>query len=163
MSSFYTSSSPIASSPRSSLRGRSVTPDIIEPVEFSSGAGGGGGGGGFNLADELAMADNSDEDNEEEEEGGQTGHLDESGYLGIPTGRGSVLSVRSDYEGSEYGDIDEDDSDDGYLSDRVDTQEVELRKLVEEYSLGGRNAVTTFVDELRGMRGQMDVENHTRR
>jgi hypothetical protein len=41
---------------------------------------------------------------------------------------------------------------------------VQLLQLVEEVGVGrGENAVSLFVSDLRGMRGQMDVENRTRR
>jgi len=130
---------------QNSFQLRSETPDIIEQQnEFTSPT----GGGGFNLADELAMAEDSDEDNAE-------------GFLAPPKGRGGV-NMASDYEGSEYGDIDDDS--DGYLSEHVDVNEMQLLQLVEEVGAGrGENAVSLFVSDLRGMRGQMDVENRTRR
>jgi hypothetical protein len=72
------------------------------------------------------------------------------------------VNMASDYEGSEYGDIDDDS--DGYLSEHVDVNEVQLLQLAEEVGVGrGENAVSLFVSDLRGMRGQMDVENRTRR
>lgn len=159
--SLYTTSSPLAS-PRnslSSLRAGSVTPDIIEPdPEFA------GDLGGFNLADELAMAENSDDEN--------MGRIDEgeSGFLQMNnSNRDSVQSIhslrsigQSDYEGSEYGDPDDDDGFDGYLCERVGKEEMEFARLVEELERGGAG-VGRFVEELRGMRGQMDVENHARR
>ena len=127
-------------SPRNSLHGRSGTPDIIEPE---------GGGGGFNLADELAMAEEDEEDN------------NNTGFLIPPVNRNST--VISDYEGSEYGDPDDDS--DGYLSDHIDVDEVQLQRLVEEVT--GNDAqsgiVGRFMQDLRGMRGQMVVENKARR
>jgi len=116
--------------------------------------------GGFNLADELAMAETSD--NEEEDPAMQEG---DSGFLGVMDGRTSGLSERSDYTGSEYEDVEEDG--DGYLSERLDYEAVELRRLEMEFEReggGGQGSVVArFVEELRGMRGQMDVENHARR
>jgi hypothetical protein len=129
------------SSPRHSLAARSITPDIIEPADdFAS-------SGGFNLADELAMAEDSE--------------TEEVEFLAPPTNRNS--SALSDYEGSEYGDIDEDS--DGYLNDRVDNEERLLNELVLEYAEGNAKAgvIGQFVEDLRGMRGQMEVENHARR
>jgi hypothetical protein len=129
------------SSPRHSLAARSITPDIIEPTDdFAS-------SGGFNLADELAMAEDSE--------------TEEAGFLAPPANRNS--SALSDYEGSEYGDIDEDS--DGYLSDHIDKEEQLLNALVQEYADGNakEGAIGQFVEELRGMRGQMEVENHARR
>lgn len=146
----YTGSSPLPSSRRSSLRERSVTPDIMIERDLSS-------AGGFNLADELAMAETSDN---EEDPAMQEG---DSGFLDVMDGRVSGLSERSDYTGSEYEDIEEDG--DGYLSERVDYEAVELRRLEAELERGrgGQSVVARFVEELRGMRGQMDVENHARR
>ena len=129
-----------------------MTPDIMIERTLSS-------AGGFNLADELAMAETSD--NEEEDTAMQEG---DSGFLGVTDGRLSGMSERSDYTGSEYEDIEEDG--DGYLSERVDYEAVELRKLemeLERGGGGGLSVVARFVEELRGMRGQMDVENHARR
>src|SRR2546430_5175069 len=119
--SLYTSS-PIAS-PRNSIRAGSVTPDIEAETEFA------GGLGGFNLADELAMAENSEDEN--------GGHIDEAdgGFLEVNSKRDSVQSLqslrsgRSDYEGSEYGDPDDDDGFDGYLCERVGREEIELGRL----------------------------------
>jgi hypothetical protein len=145
MSSYENDTSPPLSR-QNSFQLRSETPDIIEPHnEFTSPT---GVGGGFNLADELAMAEESDGDNAAE-------------FLAPPKGRGGV-NMASDYEGSEYGDIDDDS--DGYLSEHVDVNEVQLLQLVEEVGVGrAENAVSLFVSDLRGMRGQMDVENRTRR
>ncbi len=153
--SLYTTS-PVAS-PRNSFRAGSVTPDIEAEAEFA------GGLGGFNLADELAMAENSEDEN--------VGHIDgaDRGFLEVNSKRDSVQSLRSarsvglsDYEGSEYGDPDDDDGFDGYLCERVGREENEFGRLVEELEKG-RAGVGRFVTELRGMRGQMDVENHARR
>ena len=137
MMSSYDDTSPVIS-PRNSIRARSETPDIIEPTEYGS--------GGFNLADELAMAEDSDE----------------GVFLAPPQNRNSAGF--SDYDGSEYGDPDDDS--DGYLSDHVDVDEQQLSVLVEE--LVGRDvrssgAIGRFIRDLRGMRGQMDVENNARR
>jgi len=119
---------------------RLSTPDIIiDSADLQTGA-------GFNLADELAMA----------EEEGLEGHI--TGRLS-PTK--SALSGRSDYEGSEYGNIDDDS--DGYLDGRVDMDELELQGLVEEVSGGKEGVINRYVQGLRGMRGQMDVENNARR
>ena len=112
---------------------------IIESADLPSGA-------GFNLADELAMAE------EEGLEGHDTGRLS-------PTK--SAVSGRSDYDGSEYGDIDDDS--DGYLDGRIDMDELELQGLVQEVSGGKDGVINKFVQDLRGMRGQMDVENNARR
>lgn len=130
---------------QNSFQLRADTPDIIEPSdEFTSPA----GAGGFNLADELAMAEDSDGENN-------------AGYLSPPKGRGAGNRT-SDYEGSEYGDIDDDS--DGYLSEHVDVNEMQLLQLVEEVGTReAENTVSLFVSDLRGMRGQMDVENRTRR
>lgn len=86
---------------------------------------------------------------------------EEAGFLAPPANRNS--SALSDYEGSEYGDIDEDS--DGYLSDHIDKEEQLLNALVQEYADGNakEGVVGQFVEELRGMRGQMEVENHARR
>ena len=137
MMSSYDDTSPVIS-PRNSIRARSETPDIIEPADFRS--------GGFNLADELAMAEDSDD----------------GGFLAPPQNRNSA--ALSDYEGSEYGDPDDDS--DGYLSDHVDVDEQQLRGLVEEFvgrDARSSGAIGKFVQDLRGMRGQMDVENNVRR
>jgi hypothetical protein len=135
MMSSYEDTSPVLS-PRNSLDARSVSPEIIEP-EFS--------GGGFNLADELAMAEDEDD----------------TGFLAPSINRNSA--VLGDYEGSEYGDPDEDS--DAYLSDHVDLDEKQLQALVEEVT--GKDArsgvIGRFVQDLRGMRGQLDVENNARR
>ena len=143
MSSYGDDESPPLSR-QNSFQLRAETPDIIEPTdEFTSPT----AGGGFNLADELAMAEESDGEN--------------TGFLSPPKVRG-LGNRTSDYEGSEYGDIDDDS--DGYLSDHVDLNELQLQLLVEEVGAGrGGNAVSLFVSDLRGMRGQMDVENLTRR
>ena len=86
---------------------------------------------------------------------------DDTGFLAPPINRNS--SVLGDYEGSEYGDPDDDS--DGYLSDRVDVDEQQLQALVEEVT--GKDAqsgvIGRFVQDLRGMRGQLDVENNARR
>jgi hypothetical protein len=137
----YTSSPPVS---RPNSRARSETPDILEPPEYSSLS---GGGGGFNLADELAMAEESE--------------TEEAGFLAPPPNMASVAI--SGYEGSEYGDIDDDS--DGYLSDRVDVDEQQLSELVDEFTeeSSRHGAVGQFISDLRNMRGQMDVENHARR
>ena len=136
----YDDTSPVIS-PRNSLHVRSGTPDIIEP-EFET------GGLGFNLADELAMAEDSE-------------HEDNTEFLAPPLNRNSIIV--SDYEGSEYGDPDDDS--DGYLGDHVDVDELQLQALVEE--IAGKDARSgvagQFVQNLRGMRGQMEVENNARR
>ena len=105
------------------------------------------GGGGFNLADELAMAEDSE--------------CEDTGFLAPPANRASTS--HSDYEGSEYGDPDEDS--DAYLSERVDLHERELAELVEEFAAENtrQGVIGQFMTELRNMRGQMDVENNTRR
>ena len=142
MSSYDDTSS--VNSPCEAFHGRSETPDIIQPNEFGSPS----AAGGFNLADELAMAEDSD-------------HEQGRGFLVPPQNRNS--GVLSDYEGSEYGDPDDDS--DGYLSDHVDLNELQLRALVEEFV--GKDSksgvIGQFVQDLRGMRGQMDVENNARR
>lgn len=128
-------------SPRNSLRAvRSNTPDIIEPEIPSLSA-----GGGFNLAAELAMAEDGEGD----------------GYLSPPKNRGST--VLSDYEGSEYGDIDDDS--DGYLNDHVDSDQQQLQVLVDEVTRkdASQGPIAQFVHDLRRMRGQLDVENNARR
>lgn len=140
----YEPTSPI-SYDNESLNGRTGTPDILEPEDLSfSGA----AGGGFNLADELAAAEDSE-------------HENENGFLVAPQNRMNV--IHSDYEGSEYGDIDDDS--DGYLSDHVDLEEQQLNRLVEEYSGDKRRhgVIGKFIEELRNMRGQMEVENNIRR
>jgi hypothetical protein len=137
MMSSYDDTSPVIS-PRNSIRARSETPDIIEPAEFEP--------GGFNLADELAMAEDSDD----------------GGFLAPSQNRNSA--ALSDYEGSEYGDPDDDS--DGYLADHVGVDEQQLRGLVEEFvgrDVRSSGAVGRFIQDLRGMRGQMDVENNARR
>lgn len=131
------------SPPPSSHGPRSDTPDVIEPAHLPQ-------TGGFNLAAELAMAEDHPDEGAEE------------GLLSAPVNRYSA-GYFSDYEGSEYGDPDDDS--DGYLSDHVDPDEVQLEGLVEEVTgeNAPRNAVGKFVRDLRGMRGQMDVENGARR
>src|SRR5579862_393042 len=146
----YEPSSPVSASAydRDSIHGRAGTPDIIvEPddeTSFSRGV-------GFNLADELAAAE--DEDIEHEVQDGT--------FLEPPQNRTSLF--QSDYEGSEYGDIDDDS--DGYLSDHVDVEEQDLNELINEYT--GNNVryglVGRFVEEIRNMRGTIEVENNVRR
>jgi hypothetical protein len=88
-------------------------------------------------------------------------HEDNTEFLAPPLDRNSMTV--GDYEGSEYGDPDDDS--DGYLSDHVDVDELQLQALVEE--VAGKDArsgvVGQFIHNLRGMRGQMDVENNARR
>jgi hypothetical protein len=127
MMSSYDDPSPLSSP-------RSQTPDIIEPATP----------GGFNLAAELAAAEDSPGDDGD-------GHLAVNRYSAC---------YFSDYEGSEYGDPDEDS--DGYLSQHVDPDERQLQSLVDEVATP-ENVVGKFVHDLRGMRGQMDVENNARR
>jgi hypothetical protein len=100
--------------------------------------------GGFNLADELAMAEDGEE-----------------GLLGAP--KRDSGTYHSDYEGSEYGDIDDDS--DGYLSDHVEPHELQLQELAREYipQNAQHGVIASFISKLRGMRGQMDVENNVRR
>ena len=142
MSSYEDVTSPPLSR-NNSFHGRAETPDIVEPHDNDCTSP--TAGGGFNLADELAMAEDSD---------------DNATFLAPPTMRGG--NMVSDYEGSEYGDIDDDS--DGYLTDHLDVNELQLQQLVEEVGVGKEeNAVSRFVCDLRGMRGQMDVENRTRR
>jgi hypothetical protein len=128
-------------SPQNSMHARSVTPDIIEPVNYASGS------GGFNLADELAMAEESE--------------TEDSGFLGPAQNRTSI--ALSDYEGSEYGDIDNDS--DGYLDNRVDVDAQALADLISDFTEESivYGVIGQFIDHLRNMRGQMDVENHARR
>ena len=114
---------------------RSQTPDILEPAAT----------GGFSLAAELAAAEDSPGADEEDR------HLVVNRYS---------AAYFSDYEGSEYGDPDDDS--DGYLSQHVDPDERQLQGLVEELTTP-ENVVGKFVHDLRGMRGQMDVENNARR
>jgi hypothetical protein len=133
-------------SPRNSLSTtRSETPDILEPSDIIAN----GASGGFNLADELAMAE---EDCEQKE--------DVESFLS-PLKNNTISVVMSDYEGSEYGNIDDDS--DGYLSDHIDIGERQLHELAVEVT--GKDMkygiIRQFVDELRGMRGQMEVENNT--
>jgi hypothetical protein len=120
------------------MHARSVTPDIIEPAT---------GNGGFNLADELAMAEESE--------------TEDSGFLGPTQNRTSI--ALSDYEGSEYGDIDNDS--DGYLDNRVDVDAQALADLLSDFTEESivYGVIGQFIDHLRNMRGQMDVENHARR
>ena len=124
---------------------RSETPDIIEPTEVDLAA--------FNLAAELAMA----EDNE------HMGQQAERGFLATPVVNRYSAGYFSDYEGSEYGDPDDDS--DGYLSEHVNPDEIQLRGLVQDVigENAPRDVVGKFVHDLRGMRGQMDVENNARR
>lgn len=138
----YSSSPPIS---RPNSRARSETPDLLESPEYTALSG--GGGGGFNLADELAMAEESE--------------TEEAGFLAPQQNRTSVAI--SGYDGSEYGDIDDDS--DGYLSDRVDVDEQQLIELVDEFTEENsqHGAIGQFISDLRNMRGQMDVENHARR
>lgn len=83
------------------------------------------------------------------------------GYLSPPKNRGST--VLSDYEGSEYGDIDDDS--DGYLNDHVDSDQQQLQVLVDEVTRkdASQGPIAQFVHDLRRMRGQLDVENNARR
>jgi hypothetical protein len=140
MMSSYEDTSPMIS-PRNSIHTRSETPDIIDPPNFTTGA-------GFNLADELAMAEDSE-------------HEENKGFLAPPQIRNTT--ALGDYEGSEYGDPDDDS--DGYLSDHIDVEERQLLALVEEVTEKDARSgiVGRFVQDLRGMRGQMDVENNARR
>ena len=126
---------------------RSETPDIIEPTEDGPAA-----PYGFNLAAELAMA----EDDE------HTGQEAERGLLITPVVNRYSAGYFSDYEGGEYGDPDEDS--DGYLSQYVNPDDVQLRDLLEDVTGENipRNVVGKFVHDLRRMRGQMDVENNAR-
>jgi hypothetical protein len=131
-------------SPPASPRGpRSETLDIIEPADDFRAT------GGFSLAAELAMAEDE--------------HAGQDGVLEVPVVNWHSAGHYNDYDGSEYGDPDEDS--DGYLLDHVDPDEVQLRGLVEDVmgENAPRNAVGKFVRDLRGMREQMDVENNARR
>jgi hypothetical protein len=141
MMSSYGDVSPLTS-PRNSIRLRSESPDMIEPAEL-------GLSGAFNLADELAMAEDSDHEN------GAT--------LLVPPQLNRLGSALSDYEGSEYGDIDDDS--DGYLSDHVDLNEQQLQALLDELATSDSRSgiIAQFVQDLRGMRGQMGVEDKVRR
>jgi hypothetical protein len=143
MMSSYEDVSPVTS-PRNSLYARPETPDIVETQEFTPLS----PSGGINLADELAMAEDPE-------------HEDDTGFLAPPQNRNS--SSLSDYDGSEYGDIDDDS--DGYLSDYIDADQQQLNQLMEDVvEKGGRDGpIGQFVQDLRGMRGQMDVESNTRR
>lgn len=131
-------------SPRNSLDTCSETSDIIEPEEFTPLS----PLGGVNLADELAMAEDSE-------------HEKSTGLLAPPQSRNS--SSLSDYDGSEYGDIDDDS--DGYLSNYINADQQQLNQLVEEVIErgAGNGVIGQFVQDLRGMRGQIDVENNARR
>jgi hypothetical protein len=149
----YEAGSPVSAYDRESLYARSETPEIVEPEDdltLHSTVSGGGGGGGVNLADELAAAEDFEDQDREES------------HLAPSQNRMSV--IQSDYEGSEYGDID-DDSDDGYLSDRVDLQEQQLLQLAREYTgdTSRDGTVYNFIEKLRNMRGTIDVENNVRR
>jgi hypothetical protein len=132
-------------SPRDPFRARSETPDIVEPPEFTSIS----SAGPFNLADELAMAEDSE-------------HEGDSARLLAPSWNRSSL-VLSDYEGSEYGDVDDDS--DGYLTGHINADERQLDDLAADVALkeSKNGIITQFVEHLRCMRGQTDVENNAKR
>jgi len=135
---------------RDSDYGGSDTPDIIIEDEMTltmEDDDESGKRGGFNLADELAAAEDFEHEDEEE------GHL-------VPNQ--NRLSFQSDYEGSEYGDIDEDS--DGYLSDHVDLNELQLSELVKEFCGNSHHGIIgKFIEKLRNMRGTINMENNVRR
>ena len=132
-------------SPVNSFHPRSETPDIIEPADYDPLS----PARGFNLADELAMAEDSEHEDEEEL------------FQGPPQNGNSL--TQHNYEGSECSDIDDDT--DIFISDHIDADEQQLNALIEDVirENTNHNFIGQFVNDLRGMRGQLGVENHARR